>query len=184
MGGENDPYSDAYFPRTDPGSSLDGAGQYGGSFVSDLRWLYEMGRYHLPETAGLLADVAAGLARGWNDVGCYGASLLHAAFDELQGALAETREAAALTSKHCHLAGEALVVIADRYVRTDEEVATEFNRLFEPGKLDDPPPYAPPRPLSELPGHPANLGRDPGMPLRPGVPLMPGTSADRTQEAS
>lgn len=148
----NDPTSPTYAPAF-TGETDDGDVGSGQDFGTSLYLLYAAGRVHLPDTADAYARAASAihdieplLARVVDYTGGYLDKLLQVR-DDLQVGFYKT-------STHLSEAAEALVVIADDYVRTDEEAADSFTqwrtRLAPPAErsaLDAPTPAPPDPPM-------------------------------------
>lgn len=125
----DDPYRpQQYVPGPDPDSDLPDVGS-GPQFGADLFRLYRAGAQLLPHAAEVLAeattvldDCRAAMPSSGYAAGSPSVFEMITALEVVQGAIART-------STNTDLAGQALIEIADRYVRTDAEAAARFNDL-------------------------------------------------------
>ena len=125
MSDRNDPDSPDYHPEH-TGEQQHGDVGSGADFGADLYRLHAAGRVHLPATA----SAYSGYTDSIHQVTPYLGRMIEAGASALQP-LVGVREALHVafvkTSENCEAAGEALVAIADDYVRTDEAAADAFN---------------------------------------------------------
>lgn len=167
----HDPQKPGYQPEY-TGETDDGDVGSGSTFGADLYALYAAGRVHLPEAALVYEQMTEQLhglqplmARCAEAAGLNLGSLLEDR-DTLQFAFRKT-------SLHLAEAGDALVRIADDYVRTDEAAAEEFGSWlrsvgtpYERERFAEPP-VAPPDPPGNDDPRP-DIGNSPHGTLEPG----------------
>ena len=147
MSGRNDPSSPDYNPQY-TGESDDGDVGSGSDFGADLYFLYYAGRVSMPEAAAVWSQASTTI----HGVAPYVARMAATAgeLDPLIGICETLQVGFVKTSDHLRQAAEAMVVIADDYVRTDEEAEENFNLwrnelapLEERNDLDGPTPTIP-----------------------------------------
>ncbi|UUZ60857.1 hypothetical protein [Nocardioides sp. B-3] len=123
MGDKQDPESPNYFPSSDGGRDVGDVGS-GDDFGADTYKLYLAGRVLIPTTANLYSENTNGIY----DLGTTAAGLAskHPALMSLSAIPERMHHALYRTSQSLHQTAEALVEIADDYVRTDEAARDEF----------------------------------------------------------
>lgn len=147
MAGTEDPTRPGYVPSYEGQDSRDLGG--GTRFGGDLYDLYAAGQVYLPDVAGVYSAAASEIhyiQAQWSDISArlasFGAIKVGQELDRVFDALA-------LNSKRLYDAGEALVVQADDFARTDDDAAGEFARLLRKNEAmfaSPPPRRDPPRP--------------------------------------
>lgn len=146
MGGPSDPESPDYQPTYD-GSTGGGAGS-GKDFGADLYYLYKAGRKYFPELAYDYSRASEDLNEGGNltQVISKGAPY-HRGYGKALDMMGMLQVALNRTCRTLDDTGEALIAIADTYVRTDEEALSAFNTYLEADRPDYQDPVADPGPL-------------------------------------
>lgn len=124
------PYSPDYDPPV-TGPLPGGPVGHGSDFGVHLYTLYNAGRIQFPVYGERWYDAAVGAARADDAIFTLnGDTGYPAALSTLESLRAELEQAMFVTAKRMYAVGEALVQIADEYVRTDDDAAREFDRLY------------------------------------------------------
>ncbi|MEO9323156.1 hypothetical protein ABFT23_06665 [Nocardioides sp. C4-1] len=150
-----------YDPAYDPHSPLPDVGS-GPVFGAHLAVLYRAGVQLLPSAAAVLVGAARDLDAVAAPISRLGHGSGSAAVRDVLTALATAQDALVDTGRHTERAGEALVRIADGYVRTDAEARDRFDLLTVPEQLPERVPSVPFAPF-EGPAPSAPRGVNPGM---------------------